>query len=78
MWVLILALAVILLLNLLLWNKKETYIIRDGNRMIVCTAGRENPVQILEAAGIELREEDRLDLRRGPEGTTKVCFIYST
>ena len=68
MWVLILALAVILLLNLLLWNKKETYIIRDGNRMIVCTAGRENPVQILEAAGIELREEDRLDLRRGPEG----------
>lgn len=58
----------ILLLNLLLWNKTETYIIYDGHRMLVRTSDCDNPVEILEEAGIMLNEGDALDIYRTAEG----------
>ncbi len=58
----------VLLLNLLLWNRKETYIIYDGGRMILRTTAQESPVHILAEAGIQLNEGDVLDIFRTDEG----------
>lgn len=65
---LILAVALILLLNLLLAGRKTTYIIRDGNRTVLRTTAQEDPEWILQEAGIKLEEGDVLDLLREPEG----------
>ena len=66
--VLILGLVTVLALNLLLWNRKATYIIRDGSRVMIRVTDRDDPAEILEEAGITLNEGDVLDLWRDPEG----------
>lgn len=68
MLVLVLAVAVVLLLNVLLWNRKETYVIHDGDRTLICASARTDPKRILEEAGIELKEGDALDTYLEPEG----------
>ena len=65
---LISAVAAVLLLNFLLWNRKETYIIHDGGRTVICTTAQKDPARILAEAGIELKEGDVLDTYPEPEG----------
>ena len=58
----------ILLLNLLLWNRRSTYIIYDGDRRIHRTTSQREPLRILEEAGIKLGSGDLLDIRREESG----------
>ena len=60
--------AAVLALNFMLWNSKDTYIIRDGNRTLIRTTAARDPARILEEAGITLGSADRLDIRRSEEG----------
>ena len=55
------AVAAVLLLNFLLWNRKETYIIYDGAQTVIHTTARTDPGRILREAGIQLNEGDVLD-----------------
>ncbi len=62
------AVALILVLNLLLWNGKTTYTIRDGHRVLIHTTSRDEPAEILEEAGIELAAGDRVDTYQTEDG----------
>lgn len=63
-----LTVGLVLLLNLLLSGRKTTYIIRDGERVILRTTAEADPARILEEAGIVLHEGDALDLHRTDQG----------
>ena len=58
----------VVLLVILLWEVPATYIIRDGNRVHICTTPRRTATEILEAAGIELQPGDLLERCRTEEG----------
>lgn len=58
----------VLVLNLLLYGRQTTYIIRDGSRVILRTTAEEDPARILEEAGITLGSGDVLDIYQEPEG----------
>ena len=55
-----LGIGLVLMLNLLLWNGRDTYIIRDGGRLVIHTTAEKELAQVLEDAGIELGETDQL------------------
>lgn len=59
----------IVLLNLLLWNRTATYIIYDGDRTLIQTTAQDDPKQILAQAGIDLKEGDALDIYRTADGS---------
>lgn len=55
-----LGIVLVLLLNLLLWNHRDTYTIRDGGQVVIHTTTETSLAQILEDAGIELGAADQL------------------
>lgn len=55
-----LSIVLVLLLNLLLWNHRDTYTIRDGGQVVIHTTAETSLAQILEDAGIELGAADQL------------------
>lgn len=61
-------LGAVLMLNILLWNSKDTYTIRDGNRVLIRTTAARDPARILEEAGIALDSGDILDVGRTEGG----------
>ena len=58
----------ILLLHVLLWEGRTTYIIRDGSKTLIRTSRQTDPAEILEEAGIELGPGDRTELSKTEEG----------
>lgn len=58
----------VLLLHVLLWEGRTTYIILDGSRTLVRTTAQTDPVEILAEAGIELGPGDRTEMGRTKDG----------
>ena len=58
----------ILLLHVLLWEAKTTYIIRDGSRTLIRTTAQTDPAEILEEAGIELSPGDKAEISKTKDG----------